>query len=111
MVLNYDDLQTMSQTHWGVYDSPIRFPSDTASWETHCSPCRTYRLGRPMKLREFEKMPGDLQLQYLRKLRRRGGTADGVGKMLGVSPTVLSRWGVRFDCPDSAAWAEFMRQC
>jgi len=111
MVLEYDDLQTISQTHWGVFDSPIRFPNDTASWESFSSPCRVYQLGKPMSLRELQAMPGDLQLQYLRRLRSRGATADSVGKMLGIAPSRLSRWGVRFDRPDPAAWAEFLRQC
>lgn len=110
-VLEYDDLQTMSQTHWGVYDSPVRFPSDTATWEALSSPCRTYHLGRPMKLQELEAMPGDLQLRYLRKLRRRGGTAAGVSEMLGVSPARLSQWGVCFDQPNPKAWAAFLHQC
>ena len=110
MVLEYDDLQTMSQTHWGVYDSPVRFPSDTATWESLSSPCRVYRLGKPMKLRELEAMPKDLQLQYLRKLRLKGATAEEVGRMLGVSTRRLSRWGVRFDRPNPTVWAEFLRQ-
>lgn len=109
-VLEYDDLQTMSQTHWGVYDSPVRFPSDTATWETLSSPCRVYRLGKPMTLRELETMPKDLQLQYLKKLRLKGATADEVGRMLGTSLRRLSRWGVRFDKPDPKAWAEFLSQ-
>ena len=110
-VLEYDDLQTMSQTHWGVCDSPVRFPSDTAGWEAMSSPCRVYRLGSPMTLQELEAMPKDLQMQYLRKLRLLGATAEGVGKMLGISPARLSRWGVRFDRPNASAWAKFLQKC
>ena len=110
-VLEYDDLQTMSQTHWGVYDSPVRFPSDTAVWEAMCSPCRTYHLGKPMKLVELEAMPRDLQLRYLRKLRQLGATADEVGKMLGIAPAGLSGWGICFDRPNPTAWAAFLHQC
>ena len=110
-VFNYDDLQAISQTHWGVYESPVRFPSDTATWETLSSPCCTYHLGKPMTMRQLEAMPRDLQLRYLRKLRKLGATEEAVCRMLGISRTRLSRWGVRFDRPDPAAWTEFLRQC
>lgn len=110
-VFLYDDLQNVSQTHWGLDETFIRLPSDRVPACALCGPCRTYRLGRPMKLAELESMPRDLQLAYLRRLRHRGGTKDAVGKMLGVSPARLDRWGVRFDRPDPAAWAEFLRQC
>lgn len=107
----YDDLQTVSQTHWGLSETSVRLPSDRDTDRLRCGPCRIYRLGRPMKLAELESMPRDLQLAYLRRLRLRGGTQDAVGEMLGVPPARLNRWGVRFDRPNPTAWAAFLNQC
>lgn len=111
-VFDYDDLQRVSLSHWGLGDAAIRLPSDRTRAETLNGPCRTYHLGKPMKLQELEAMPADLQLTYLRKLRSRGATADAVGKMLGVSAKRLrERWDVHFDMPDPTAWAAFLSQC
>ena len=107
----YDDLQTLSQDRWGLSETTIRLPNDRTSIGTLSGPCRTYRLGRPMKLAELEAMPRDLQLAYLRRLRHRGGTQDAVGEMLGVPPARLNRWGVRFDRPNPTTWAAFLGQC
>lgn len=111
-VFDYDDLQKLSLSHWGVSDTTIRLPSDLARTEALNGPCRTYHLGKPMKLQELEAMPRDLQIAYLRRLRRVGGSADTVGRMLGMSPGRLGeRWDVRFDRPDPTAWAAFLSQC
>ena len=71
-------------------------------------PCRTYRLGRPMTLAEFEAMPEDLRRDYLRRLRKRGGSESDVERMLGIDRGLLRQYRVRFDRPDSAAWAAFV---
>ena len=111
-VFDYDDLQSVSLSHWGCSDTTIRLPSDRERTETLNGPCRTYRLGIPMKLRELEKLPEDLQLLYLRRLRCAGASADAVGRMLGISSRRLGeRWRVRFDRPDPTAWAAFLGQC
>ena len=71
-------------------------------------PCRTYRLGRPMSLAEFEAMPEDLRRAYLRRLRQRGGSESDVERMLGAGQGCLRRYRVLFDRPDSAAWTAFL---
>ena len=75
-------------------------------------PCRTYRLGKPMELAQFEAMPEDLQQAYLRRLRQRGGSEETVGRMLGISPRLLKQLlrqhRVRLDRPDPEAWASFL---
>lgn len=111
-VFDYDDLQTLSLTHWGPGGSKIRLPNDSAVHGAMNGPCRTYHLGKPMKLQELEAMPRDLQLAYLRKLRRLGASWRGVGDMLGLSPAQLhARWNVCFDMPNPTAWAAFLGQC
>jgi len=109
---DYDDLQSKAQAHWEPSESHIRLPSDKTSPEKLDGPCMTYHLGKPMKLQELEALPKDLQLMYLRRLRRMGGTQAAVEKMLGMSPARLSdRWPVRFDMPNPTAWAEFLGKC
>ena len=110
-VLDYDDLQTLARFCWGSEESTVRLPSDRTAPEKLDGPCKTYCLGKPMSLRELEQMPEDLQLAYLRRLRRRGGTPVQVGRMLGMPPSRLSdRWPVCFDMPNPTAWAEFLGQ-
>ena len=109
---DYDVLQTETLAHWGWSEPSIRLPNDGTSQAALNGPCRVYRLGKPMKLQELEAMPQDLQLAYLRRLRRAGATKAAVGRMLGVSPALLDRrWRVRFDMPDSTAWAAFLDKC
>lgn len=107
----YDDLQRMALTHWGWGETSVRLPSDRTCAETLDGPCHTYHLGKPMKLQDLEAMPKDLQLAYLRKLRRSGGTRESVGKMLGVKAEKLDTLGVSFDMPNPTAWAAFLGQC
>lgn len=71
-------------------------------------PCRTYRLGRPMTLAEFETMPEDLRRAYLRRLRQRGGSESDVERMLGVDPGWLRAYGIRFNREDPLAWEAFV---
>ncbi|MBP3634155.1 MAG: hypothetical protein J6J43_06250 [Oscillospiraceae bacterium] len=106
-VFDYDDLQTRALSQLGQVDTQIRLPNDRLG-HTLNGPCRTYRLGRPMTIRELEAMPRDLQILYLRRLRRMGGCAESVGEMLGVLPARLSQWGVCFDRPDPKSWAAFL---
>ena len=93
----------------------VTLPSDSldpAALQLRNGPCRTYRLGRPMNLAQFEAMPEDLRRAYLRRLRQRGGTEETVGRMLGISPRVmqqlLRQYRVRLDQPDPRAWAAFL---
>lgn len=112
MVFDYDDLQGLASSRWGWSEEIIRLPSDHLDMESLHGPCRTYHLGKPLTLAQLEAMPEDLQLRYLRQLRRRGGSCDSVGKMLGLAPGQLSaRWQVRFDKPNPTAWANFLGQC
>ena len=109
---DYDVLHGQALSHWGWSTELIRLPSDNAAAETLHGPCRTYRLGKPITLQELEAMPKDLQLQYLRALRRRGGSSTSVSRMLGTTPAQLSlRWNVCFDQPNPTAWAAFLSQC
>lgn len=93
----------------------VTLPSDSLSpleLERKNGPCRVYRLGRPMRMREFGAMPPDLQRLYLRRLRQRGGSRASVSRMLGITEPQLEqlqrRTGVVFDCPDEGAWQEFL---
>ena len=93
---------------------PVKLPSDCldpATLERRNGPCRTYRLGRPMRIVEFSEMPADLQRSYLRRLRLRGGSESDVERMLGVAPGRLRRYRVAFDRPDPEAWALFLASC
>ena len=72
-------------------------------------PCRTYRLGGPMKQAEFEAMPADLRRLYLQRLRQRGGSESDVEQMLGADRGALRPYRVRFDRPDTAAWQAFLQ--
>lgn len=94
---------------------PVTLPSDFLAPEEllrRNGPCYVYRLGAPMDIGQFEAMPRDLQRAYLRRLRLRGGSAEGVGAMLGVSRQRLRQLQERdrivFDKPDPAAWEEFL---
>ena len=109
MVLDYDDLQVTAPTHWGWSYEAVRLPNDRRSVDSLSGPCRTYCLGKPMRLQELEAMPADLQLRYLRKLRRMGATREAVGQMLGVNPGQMDTLGVCFDMPNPTAWAEFLK--
>lgn len=77
-------------------------------------PCRVYRLGRPMRIREFCLMPMDLQRMYLQRLRQRGGSRRAVSEMLGITERQLGELqrltGVEFDQPDEEAWRAFASQ-
>lgn len=89
----------------------VTLPSDhldDAALALRNGPCRTYRLGKPMSLAEFETMPEDLRRAYLRRLRQQGGSESDVERMLGVGHGRLQRYRVLFDRPDGAAWAAFL---
>lgn len=95
----------------------VSLPSDNlnpAELQRRNGPCRVYRLGAPMDIQQFEAMPRDLQRTYLRRLRLRGGSAEGVRAMLGISPQqmqqILARTRVTLDQPDQAAWDEFLHR-
>lgn len=90
----------------------MRLPSDGMTPARLNGPCRTYRLGVPMKLSQLEAMPEDLQRMYLRRLRRSGATQEAAAKMLGGSPAHLQRkFLLQFDQPDAAAWEAFLNKC
>lgn len=92
----------------------VTLPSDCldpAALARRNGPCRTYRLGRPMSLAEFEGMPADLQKAYLRRLRQRGGSESDVERMLGAAPGRLRRYRVTFDRPDPVSWETFLNRC
>ena len=110
-VLEYDDLQYDALTYWGWGETSVRLPSDRTCAEVLDGPCRSYHLGRPMTLQQLQTMPEDLQRMYLRKLRRKGGSLEGVGKMLGAAPGRFDTLGVQFDMPNPTAWAAFVSQC
>ena len=111
----YDCLQkklvALSAQHRVGRRRQVTLPSDRlneAELARRNGPCRIYRLGRPMKLAEFEAMPPDLQRDYLRRLRQRGGGRRvgqpdaGHGPSAGTGPA--DRHRVDFDRPDPAAW-------
>ena len=95
----------------------VSLPSDSlnpAELQSRNGPCRVYRLGVPMDIEQFEAMPRDLQRAYLRRLRQRGGSPEGVRAMLGVSgqqmQQILERNKVTLDQPDREAWAAFLKR-
>lgn len=95
----------------------VSLPSDhlnPAELQSRNGPCRVYRLGEPMNIAEFEAMPRDLQRAYLRRLRLRGGSAEGVRAMLGISgqrmEQILAQTRVTLDQPDRKAWAAFLKR-
>lgn len=67
-----------------------------------------------MDIEQFDAMPQDLQRAYLRRLRQRGGTPEGVRAMLGVSgqrmQQILERNKVTLDQPDRETWAAFLKR-
>lgn len=91
----------------------VRLPSDGVDPTTLHGRCKSYFLGKPMTLRQLETMPGDLQRDYLRRLRQRGGSQEEVLRMLRAAPEQLrqlqERYHIRFDCPDPKRWADFCR--
>ena len=95
----------------------VTFPSDSLTpmeLARLSGPCRVYRLGRPMKIGDFRALPRDLQRTYLQRLRQRGGSRRAVCQMLGITEQQLdqlqAQGGVDFDCPDDAAWQQFLTQ-
>lgn len=93
----------------------VTLPSDhlsTSQLAARNGPCRVYRMGRPMTIRQFEAMPRDLQQAYLQRLRQRGGSEAAVGRMLGVGRQRLrqlqTQHRVCFDRPDAVAWSRFL---
>jgi len=90
----------------------VTLPSDfldPAAIQRRSGPCRTYRLGRPMTLEEFEQMPDDLQKLYLRRLRQCGGSESDVEQMLGAAPGGLRVHRIRFDQQDPERWRAFLQ--
>ena len=115
----YDCLQkklvALSAQHRVGRRRQVTLPSDRlneAELARRNGPCRIYRLGRPMKLAEFEAMPPDLQREYLRRLRQRGADDASVSRMLGIGrqrvQALRTRHRVDFDRPDPAAWKDFL---
>ena len=120
MELDYDCLPNQKEectlSHLLAGTRPISLPSDNLTPDAllrRNGPCRVYRLGKPMSAAELEAMPPDLQRMYLQRLRRRGGSPEAVGSMLGLSPTrlhqLVRRHRVCFDQPDREAWAAFLQ--
>ncbi len=102
---------------WLGRRTAVTLPSDAASPEEllrRNGPCHVYRLGAPMDIRQFEAMPRDLQRAYLHRLRQRGGSAESVQAMLGISRQRLRQLQERdrivFDQPDRTAWEAFLRR-
>ena len=125
----YDCLQkklvALSAQHRVGRRRQVTLPSDRlneAELARRNGPCRIYRLGRPMKLAEFEAMPPDLQRDYLRRarcppvrclrLRQRGADDASVSRMQGIGrqrvQALRTRHRVDFDRPDPAAWKDFL---
>lgn len=92
----------------------VTLPSDyllPRELERRNGPCRTYRLGRPMTLEEFEDLPADLKTLYLRRLRQRGGSASDVERMLGLPGGGLRPYRVVFDQQNTERWQAFLALC
>ena len=113
---DYDCLQkrqTARSAHHRVGNRrSVTLPSDfldPAAIARRNGPCRTYRLGKPMKREEFEALPSDLQKLYLRQLRQNGGSEADVERMLGAAPGGLRRYRVRFDQQNPERWKAFLQ--
>lgn len=54
----------------------------------------SYNLNSPMKWREFNKMPEDIQEEYITGLvRKYNANASWLGEMFGVGRATVTRWG------------------
>jgi len=111
----YDYLQEEEQVHGLRLRSgarrPVTLPSDALlPWELarRSGPCRTYRLGRPMILAEFEQLPVDLRRLFLKRLREQGGSESDVEQMLGAARGSLRAYRVPFDRQNAVRWEQFL---
>ena len=53
--------------------------------------CKTYRMNAPMSWKEFEEMPDDLKVMYIKSLRKKFSTPDAaIADMLGVDHTAFN---------------------
>ena len=58
---------------------PVKLPSDYMSEkekEALNGECKTYKLGAPMSWDEFNKMPDDLKVMYIKNLRKKFNVPD-----------------------------------
>lgn len=76
------------RSHTGKGGS-VKLPSDFMSRkekEAMNGECKSYKLNSPMSYAEFKAMPQDLQIAYIKQLRKAYGAPDSeIAKMLGVS--------------------------
>lgn len=74
----------------------VRMPSDNLTKkqrEALNGECKTYRMGAPMKWGEFVGMPEDLQVMYIKGLRKTYNVPNKVlAEMLGISVSLISRY-------------------
>lgn len=72
---------------------PVRFPSDYLTDEQIAAlngECKTYRMNAPMDWDEFNTMPTDLQIEYIKSLRKKFRVPDyAIADMLGVDTEIL----------------------
>ena len=82
---------------------------------------KIYNLNKPIKWDEFNSMPDDLKIQYIKVLRQRYGVSDTkIGEMMGVAKQTISRVVVTLGIGhglegkrdkskyDAAGWCEFV---
>lgn len=82
------------KTHCGK-GGRVKFPSDYLSkkeLKAMNGEVKSYNLNRPMTWEEFRRMPQDLQIMYIKKLRNEFGVPDSVlGKAMGVCRSSFSK--------------------
>lgn len=82
------------KTHCGK-GGRVKFPSDYLSkkeLKAMNGEVKSYNLNRPMTWEEFRRMPQDLQIMYIKKLRNEFGVPDNVlGKAMGVCRSSFSK--------------------
>lgn len=83
-----------------------RFPSDNLSQKelkALSGEVKSYRLNEPMTWAEFRTMPDDLQITYIKLLRKRFNVSDtNIGKMLNVSQRTISKHLIKLKCSANA---------
>ena len=82
------------KTHCGK-GGRVKFPSDYLSkkeLKAMNGDVKSYNLNKPMTWEEFRRMPQDLQIMYIKKLRNEFGVPDSVlGKAMGVCRSSFSK--------------------
>lgn len=66
------------RTHCGK-SGPVRLPSDNltqAQWEAKNGPVKTYRMNDPMTWEQFNELPDDLKVCYIKAIRKKYYTPD-----------------------------------